>query len=495
MQRSIAVRGDAAPAPQYVEGKARQTQPKPNQGAAVPAALWLMVWMGYNTEIGRLSEPGFPTGFFDLVHGIRSLFPFIAAFMAGIIMLKRGSILGWPVKGSVGLVALYTLIGVISSALLSPDPSTSLYWVAEYGCAIVVLWAILTEADPLPSLSRLLTVNWFMVAVATIGLLVALSLFADVFLAPSDVNPLGAVAFTGEVAYSGQFLDMPSTRNTGFGRFATLAVLICIARLWQGKAKAKLMWVLLLPCLLAVVLSQARTAVLALIAGILVLFWVQRRSKLVMLAGIVSALILMGLTGFFSAFWGYFTKGQAFDPTLSGRTAVWGEGWALFMQSPLMGFGFLADRLLLDKLAPGHATDVHNALLHALIQAGLVGTVPLVVAFLLAWKLSLRCCRNRRLPGQLSLPIEVPALLAYVTVASITESTFTLYSVPWLILAPCLAYSQLVARRQRAVEVPHPFRQPAGLPFRQTGFPARKTAPRADRDSARTERLQERDRG
>ncbi len=438
--------------------------------SAVPAvALWVLVWAGYNTNLHRiLDEPSFPTGALDFFHGVRSLFPHFAAFLACIVILKRGSVSRAALSGPIGLVALYTLLGLLSSVLLSDDVGESLYWAVDYASVLLVLLAILWDANPLSSLSRLLNVNWIMVTIATVGLVSALSFFADLALVPTEGSPLGVKAYGGEFGYSGEMLGMAATRNTGFGRFAALAALICLAKLWQKKLRSKLLWPLLLVNLFAMVLAQARTATLAFLAGALVMVWVHRGSRIMLWAGGISVGVLLAFTGFYSALWAFGTRGGSFDPTLSGRTAVWEQGWDLFKHSPLLGFGFYGDRLQLNGM------DVHNPLLQSLIYAGVLGAIPLAAAFVVAWIQALQLYKGKAARNRRPLPLEVPCLLAFVTVASITEPTFSLYSVPWLMIAPCFAYLQLM-HQQRAVEsrlthqaaVTAALRQPA-LGFRRT---------------------------
>jgi O-antigen ligase len=85
--------------------------------------------------------------------------------------------------------------------------------------------------------------------------------------------------------------------------------------------------------------------------------------------------------------------------TLSGRTiGVWHEGWGLFLESPLLGFGFHADRIFLE------GQHMHNSLLHALVQTGLIGTVLFILAFIWAWIILFRLLKKPRFRNQKNLP-------------------------------------------------------------------------------------------
>ena len=126
--------------------------------------------------------------------------------------------------------------------------------------------------------------------------------------------------------------------------------------------------------------------------------------------------------------------------TLTGRTAVWAQGWQLFKLSPLFGFGFHADRLLLD------GQHMHNAFMHALVQTGLIGTIPFVGAFLWGWILLFKALRNRaRLPAvHKQLVIQAGGVLAFLSLRAIPESTGAFFGVDWLLLSPLLLYLQVV---------------------------------------------------
>ncbi|MCI0895372.1 MAG: O-antigen ligase family protein, partial [Chloroflexi bacterium] len=126
--------------------------------------------------------------------------------------------------------------------------------------------------------------------------------------------------------------------------------------------------------------------------------------------------------------------------TLTGRTAVWAQGWQLLKLSPLFGFGFHADRLLLD------GQHMHNAVMHALVQTGLIGTIPFVGAFLWGWILLFKALRNlARLPAvHKQLVIQAGGVLAFLSLRAIPESTGAFFGVDWLLLAPLLLYLQVV---------------------------------------------------
>jgi O-antigen ligase len=114
-----------------------------------------------------------------------------------------------------------------------------------------------------------------------------------------------------------------------------------------------------------------------------------------------------------------------------------------FTRSPLLGYGFHADRLKLGQ-------HMHNSFLHAMLQTGLVGIIPFVGALLWGWVLLVKALRNLpRLPGSHKhLVIQTAGVLAFLTLRSIPESTGAFFGVDWLLLAPLLLYLQVANHSQ-----------------------------------------------
>ena len=123
----------------------------------------------------------------------------------------------------------------------------------------------------------------------------------------------------------------------------------------------------------------------------------------------------------------------------SGRQEVWADGLDLFKNSPVLGYGFQADRLLLG-------THMHNSLMHALLQTGLVGTIPFVLAMTFAWVLFIRIGLKlgAHLASEKYMMIQVGGVLAFLSMRSFPESTGAFFGVDWLILGLLLLYLQVV---------------------------------------------------
>ena len=424
--------------------RSAESRPRPPRGPLWIGFLYLMLWGGYNTDISLLGAPGFPHNALDLFHGVRSLFPMVAGWLAILTLLAQGGLRRQTFEGPLALLGLYSLVGISSSLFISREPLYALYWEAQYASVILVLWVSLNEEDSLSRIARLIKINWIIVALMAIGLLGLIWLDPDVvFRAPGVllVRPHGSSS-----AGSAEIWGMATTRSTGVARYAAIAGLASLTRILEGNTVSRIAWSLvLLLSLFGLVTLQARTEIIAFLAGGFLILWLHRGFRRLAFLWIPLGGLLLAATGSYHAFWSYITRGSAFDPTLTGRTETWGAGWTLFKESPWLGWGFNADRIF---LAGQH---MHNALFHALVQTGLFGTIPFVVGVLIAWIILVRLYLAPELPGTPPLPIEIPAVLAFVTIASITESTVAFFGSVWLIVAPLLAYTQAMAWQRRTV--------------------------------------------
>ncbi|MCH7976254.1 MAG: O-antigen ligase family protein [Bacteroidetes bacterium] len=133
--------------------------------------------------------------------------------------------------------------------------------------------------------------------------------------------------------------------------------------------------------------------------------------------------------------------------TGTGRTQIWAAGWRFIELSPVLGYGFQADRLVLG-------THMHNAALHALIQTGFLGAIPFIGAILWAWFLLIKTLRNinRLPPAHKTLLVQVAGMLVFLSVRSLPESTGAFFGIDWLLLGPLLLYLRLVNSGDAATE-------------------------------------------
>jgi O-antigen ligase len=397
-----------------------------------------MVWSGYNTTIYYAMDPFFPKSFINLVHGVRAFFPILAGVIAAFQLAQRRSIPKWLAFGPLLLLLFYAGIGLASSLFVSPEPVGAAYWTFQYISVILVVMAVASGSEPEAHLGRYVAVNWGCCAVICLALLAGIPLLGRGAVSQTAASPLGVVAYSRPRE---EVMGMAGTRNTGFGRFAGIIILVGLAKLLHDRKDKKTLFVwtpLTLAAGLALLLSQARTSWVAVVVAALVLLaraptrWRVPFTMLTLLA-----LPLVWLSGFSHAFVLYMTRGRGIDPTLTGRTVTWAQGWQALQQSPWIGLGFWGDRFFL------HGANIQNTLLDALMQSGFLGVIPFLIGLVWVWIGILRFYSTKPAGEASSLPGELLAVMTFFTVYSITEITYSFYSVGWMAMAPLFAHVQL----------------------------------------------------
>jgi len=455
-------------------------------GAAVvlllPLGLWALLWLGIGPgDIRNVFDPENPAQF---LRGLRVALPFVAAWLAVLVMLSKFSQRGTGslfFSSPLALAAVYGLVG-IGAALLSPQPTVALNWAALYLTVPLVLWAAMWGPNSLRQVHRIIQFNWLIIGLAFAALfvvgLIEVGLWTAI-LHPSDL-------LRCDVSKDWYHPTSGIIRSTGVGRFAALTGIIAVSLLWRGNLRV--LWGLILLASVALLLTTgARTAIVGFIAAapIVVLLLGGRKA---ILGGVIALAIFLPLvwtTGTGETFLracilkGYSSVGVSYlniqtpNPstdqsssqpsaggtsqlraesadeseslvpegfyTLNGRTLIWSAGWEFIKLSPVAGYGFHADRLVLG-------THMHNAAMHALIQTGFVGTIPFLGALLFVWFLLLKTLRklNRLAPTHKTLVIQAAGILVFLSIRALPESTGAFFSIDWLLLGPLLLYLRIV---------------------------------------------------
>jgi len=406
--------------------------------------LCILVWSGYNSEIDYIMSPNWPDGFMNLIHGLRAFFPMVAAVMAAAQLAQRRSLPRWLGLGPLSLLFFYGVIGLASSIFISPKPIVASYWALQYISVIIVVMAVGSASDPEAHLARFIATNWACCVALFLGLIVGIPVLGAGAVSQTAGSPLGVRAYGAPSI----LLGMAGSRNTGFGRFAAIVVILGLAHLLHSRKDRKTMFIwtpLMVIAGVALVLSQARTSwVSVLIAAAMLLMRATTKLRVPFIMLATMALPLVFLTGFANSFVLYLTRMQGIDLTLTGRTGTWMQALNLLPQSPWIGFGFWADRYFLTGWRPG-AANAQNTFVDALVQSGVIGFIPFVLALLWVWVAILRFYSTR--PGKevSSIPGEVLGIISFFTIYSITEITYSFYSVGLMAMAPLFAHIQLRA--------------------------------------------------
>ncbi|MDD8015711.1 MAG: O-antigen ligase family protein, partial [Acidobacteriota bacterium] len=364
--------------------------------------LWILIWGGMFSDISSLGSIHGLLNPLALVQGIRPLFPIAAVYLGLMWILVTRSLFPFA-KTPLGFMFYYSLTGLFSSILLSPQKVVSVYWAALYISPFLVIWMAIDKSEILKSLKRITYINYAVV------IFIAMSLIPEVIrIGGSDER------FTQ--IYSLPF-HLGEIRANGVGRFALLAFIIAFVRMvFEGKKKKYLWIVVILPSLFLLAQTRSRTSLLGL-AVVSVLF--------VFLKGIDWRFLFVG-PGAAYIIWLSGIKWRLHGQVekimdLTGREYTWQRGLEQIKQSPFFGWGFHADRLML------RAEHMHNSYLHAAIHSGLVGAVFFVAALVSLWVLIIRSgvfrLVRRGLAADKPILIESLLIISFLTERSFFEST------------------------------------------------------------------------
>ena len=223
-------------------------------------------------------------------------------------------------------------------------------------------------------------------------------------------------------------------RANGVGRYALIVLIVAGVSLATSVSKKRFLWLpVVLPALFILMQTQSRSALLGLaVAGGLFVF-VRGIDLRFLVAGPVAAYAIWtsGVTWRAKGAW----RSLVF---LTGRDATWQRGLDRIGDSPFFGWGFHADRLLLDS------EHMHNSYLHAAIQAGIPGALifaaGVVVLWLFLWKARVLGRINAAAEPDRALLMQAVLILGFFTARSFFESTGAFYGVDLLLIVPAVAY-------------------------------------------------------
>lgn len=381
--------------------------------------LWLLIWGGMFSGIYNLQAPGLLSSPAALFQGFRSLLPILSVYIGVIWILATRA--RFPFSGiSVGYLFYYCSVGLFTSVFLSPDKITALYWGSAYMSPLLITWMILDRNRTTSRLRSIIYMNYIFIFGITLSLLPeALRVGLKRSLITRFYKlPLGL----------GQILA------NGVGRFALILIIVSFIRLITRRSRARYVWLLpLLSSLFLLIQTESRTSLVGLaIASILFVLLMGLNWRLIFVGPVASYVI------WFSAFKLRARGSMERLIQLSGREYTWQKGLAQIKQSPVLGWGFHADRILL------RSEHMHNSYLHAMIHSGIVGASFFVFALITFWAFvvksglfaAIKSVPDRDRP----LLMESIMILGFLTARSFFESTAAFYGVDLLLMVPAMAY-------------------------------------------------------
>lgn len=393
--------------------------------------LWILIWGGMFSDISYLGSIHAFSNPLALLQSVRPLFPIAAVYLGLMWILAARSRFPFA-KTPLGFMFYYSLIGIFSSVLLSPQKAVSIYWAALYISPFLVIWIVIDKPEILESLKKITYINY------------AVVIFISMSLIPEVIRIGGSDEKFTQI-YALPF-HLGEIRANGVGRFALLAFIVAFVRMVFESKKRKYLWiVVILPSLFLLAQTRSRTSLLGL-AVVSILF--------VFLKGIDWRFLFIG-PGAAYIIWLSGIKWRLHGQVekimdLTGREYTWQRGLEQIKQSPVFGWGFHADRLML------RSEHMHNSYLHAAIHSGLVGAVFFVAALIGIWALIIRSgvfrLVRRGLAADKPILIESLLIVSFLTERSFFESTAAFYGVDLLILVPAMAFIIVWAQANPAEE-------------------------------------------
>ncbi len=387
--------------------------------------LWLLVWGAMFSAPWYIDSPKFlddPLMFFQ---GVRAFLPLAAIFLCLLWILARRP--KHLFRGnSMRFLGAYCLTGILTSLFLSLEIGTSLYWAGLYLSPLLVTWCAFEQTEAKISVKKLVYVN-----------------YAVFFLITTSLLPQSLRVGWGNTPLNQQYrlpLGVGSILTNGAGRFALVVIIVSTVRMITQTRKWRWLWLLfLLPTLFLLTQTQSRTALLGLAVS---------SALFVLMRGIDWRFVFVGPAAA-AAIYVSGIKWRVHGNLsrlilLSGREATWERGLAQIKDSPFLGWGFHADRIMLQS------EHMHNSYLHAMIQTGLVGALFFLAAFLSFWFVVVRAglfARVKAMTGtDQALVMESIMIVGYMTARSVFESTAAFYGVDLLLIVPAMAFIALVAQ-------------------------------------------------
>jgi O-antigen ligase len=168
---------------------------------------------------------------------------------------------------------------------------------------------------------------------------------------------------------------------------------------WSRRIKLAVLLPLTALGLVTLMASEGRTAMLSIMAGIIVvvlarsLWW----AAAALLAGLGALLAATMLSLHVDTIANHLSRSG--DPsevfTLTGRLDIWQVVWDKIVQKPLLGWGYNSSKIVLGQFEGfnwGLMVDTaHNMWLQLLLSVGFIGTLPTVIVLVaLLWKIIVR---------------------------------------------------------------------------------------------------------
>lgn len=403
-----------------------------------PLFLWFILWGAVNTEPERIVSPTLSS--MDIVHQTRALGPMIG-FLLAWFWMGRSALVPLPIP--LKIWAAYGCVGLIAS-FQSENLIRSAWWAMAYLGIIAVVKVNMPVRDTFQSLVRVNRLSWGIITLVLVVLLIAAREYLYVETAEGG-SMYGLIQRVESVG------SMPMSRETGLARMASVPAIVAFVGLWYSRSMGQRLsyLVVLGGSGYLIYLMQSRGALLALLlAFATVTYFMGTRSRVVgvLFAGTLALAVFSEILPqeTTETLWRHVTRGDtSFDALaqMTGRVNTWERAMHAVAESPLVGWGYEADRWMFGE----HA---HNTYVYALLTGGFLGVSLLIFGLAWTWiSAFLAAARGRAEQiGHASTFLQCVGILAFFTARGIPEVCGASFSIDTLIMVPAMAFIYLVSR-------------------------------------------------
>jgi O-antigen ligase len=329
-----------------------------------------------------------------------------------LVFVRSNERVSWPV--------VLTLIFGVASYLLPAFFGTNPRFDHRLVYPLVIVLVVLVGAPQIRETVSI--IKWALAAFFAISL-------SFIFIDQSRVLAPGFVGFLPGVSF--RFWGLANHANA-IGPMAGACLLLEAFVPSRTRLASGVIAVLALATL---VLSQSKTAMLATVIGVLVIFYIRsmkrsqsdnrltqhtlHKGQIAVLIGVIAvigALLVASLLGVLEPALARFgsTKMASEVQTLTGRDVIWSVAFEEWLQNPWFGYGAgLWNAEYRRQIGLNYAFHAHNQFVQSLAESGLFGAISLVV---LVCALGLASLKIRRPTGGASV-----ALVGFLFVRGITE--------------------------------------------------------------------------
>ncbi len=350
---------------------------------------------------------------------------------------------------------VYALVG-LASTFYSVFPALTLYKSMEIIVDVITIAFIVSRYPSQRDMKRMIDFSWLLM------MLLIVFVWIGVVVSPSSAfRPVSFYEATLERALLPVMLRgiMPTINPNGLGFISSLLSIASLSRLINSdKKKDRFLYLVSFSVsFITLILAQSRTSFIGINLSIIVLLILNKKFKALILL-IFIILLIAAYVNPLPLITRYFLRGQTQEQAkeMSGRATWWRVAWKDFMKSPIYGYGFGAGvrYVVFEHLdIPTTSSTMHNSWLEVLINVGIIGFIPIALAFIATWWILLRTCirRNSNLnPSLKVISNELTAFWTLMSVRLITGGSSFMHDRELLLFLLVTAYAQQIRNWEKS---------------------------------------------